>query len=63
MFQAGGRRRERWEPAMRVLLAVDEGAASEEAVNQVGGRSWEEGTTFRVLHVVGQFVPPAQELW
>ena len=48
---------------MRVLLALDEDAASEEAVNQVGGRRWEEGTTVRVLHVVGDFVPSAQELW
>jgi nucleotide-binding universal stress UspA family protein len=48
---------------MKVLLAIDEDTASEEAVNQVGGRRWEEGTTVRVLHVVGKFVPPAQELW
>jgi hypothetical protein len=48
---------------MKVLLAVDEDAASEEAVNQVRVRRWEEGTTVRVLHVVGDFVPPAQELW
>ena len=48
---------------MRVLLAVDEDAASEEAVNKVGERRWAEGTFVRVLHVVGNFVPPAQELW
>ncbi len=48
---------------MKVLLAIDEDAASEEAVNQVGTRRWVEGTTVRVLHVVGEFVPPAQELW
>lgn len=48
---------------MKVLLAIDEDAASEEAVNEVGGRRWEEGTTVRVLHVVGSFVPPAQGLW
>lgn len=48
---------------MKVLLAIDEDAASEEAVNQVGVRRWEEGSTVRVLHVVGEFVPPAQELW
>jgi nucleotide-binding universal stress UspA family protein len=48
---------------VKVLLAIDEDAASEEAVNQAGGRRWEEGTTVRVLHVVGNFVPPAQELW
>jgi nucleotide-binding universal stress UspA family protein len=48
---------------MKVLLAVDEEPGSEEAVNEVGGRRWEEGTVVRVLHVVGKFVPPAQELW
>ncbi|HVG48038.1 MAG TPA: hypothetical protein VM899_07875 [Rubellimicrobium sp.] len=44
---------------MKVFLAIDEDTASEEAVNQVGGRRWEGGTTVRVLHVVGEFVPPA----
>jgi nucleotide-binding universal stress UspA family protein len=48
---------------MKVLLAIDEEPSSEEAVNEVGRRSWGEGTTFRVLHAVGKFVPPAQELW
>ena len=48
---------------MKVLLAIDEEPCSEEAVNEVGGRRWDEGTTVRVLHAVGSFVPPAQELW
>ncbi len=48
---------------MKVLLAIDEEHGSEEAVNEVGGRRWEEGTVVRVLHAVGKFVPPAQELW
>lgn len=48
---------------MKVLLAIDEDPGSEEAVNEVGGRRWEEGTTVRVLHAVGKFVPPALELW
>ena len=48
---------------MKVLLAVDEEPGSEEAVNEVGSRRWEEGTTVRVLHAVDKFVPPAQELW
>jgi nucleotide-binding universal stress UspA family protein len=48
---------------MKVLLAIDEEPCSEEAVNQVGQRSWGEGTVVRVLHAVGKFVPPAQELW
>ena len=48
---------------MNVLLAIDEEPYSEEAINEVGSRSWEAGTTVRVLHAVGKFVPPAQELW
>lgn len=48
---------------MKVLLAIDEEPCSEEAVNEVGQRQWGEGTTVRVLHAVGKFVPPAQELW
>lgn len=48
---------------MKVLLAIDEDPCSEEAVNEVGGRAWEAGTTVMVLRVVGKFVPPAQELW
>lgn len=48
---------------MKVLIAIDEEQASEEAISEVIGRSWEEGTIVRVLHAVGKFVPPAQELW
>jgi nucleotide-binding universal stress UspA family protein len=48
---------------VKVLLAIDEEPCSEEAINEVGSRSWEAGTTVRVLHAVGRFVPPAQELW
>ena len=48
---------------MKVLLAIDEEPGSEEAVNEVGSRPREEVTTVRVLHAVGKFVPPAQELW
>jgi nucleotide-binding universal stress UspA family protein len=48
---------------MKVLLAIDEEPCSEEAVNEAGQRPWDEGTTVRVLHAVGKFVPPAQELW
>jgi nucleotide-binding universal stress UspA family protein len=48
---------------VKVLLAIDEGDCSGEAADEVGGRSWEAGTTVRVLHAVGKFVPPAQELW
>jgi nucleotide-binding universal stress UspA family protein len=49
--------------AVRVLLAIDESAASQEAVNEVLRRLWPADTTVRVLHVVEKFVPPAQELW
>ncbi|MFN2513942.1 MAG: universal stress protein [Pyrinomonadaceae bacterium] len=48
---------------MRVLLAIDESAPSQEAVNEVLRRLWPPDTTVRVLHAVGKFVPPAQELW
>jgi nucleotide-binding universal stress UspA family protein len=49
--------------AVRVLLAIDESAASQAAVNEVLRRLWPADTTVRVLHVVEKFVPPAQELW
>jgi nucleotide-binding universal stress UspA family protein len=48
---------------VKVLLAIDEEPGSEEAINETASRPWEAGTTVRVLHVVGKFVPPAQELW
>jgi nucleotide-binding universal stress UspA family protein len=48
---------------MKILLAIDEEPGSEEVVNEVGSRAWGVGTTVRVLHAVGKFVPPAQELW
>ncbi len=48
---------------MKVLLAIDEEPCSEEAINEVGARPWEAGTTVRVLRAVGKFVPPAQGLW
>jgi nucleotide-binding universal stress UspA family protein len=48
---------------VKVLLAIDEDPCSEEAADEVGGRAWEASTTVRVLHAVGKFVPPAQELW
>jgi nucleotide-binding universal stress UspA family protein len=46
-----------------VLLAIDESAASQAAVNEVLRRLWPADTTVRVLHVVEKFVTPAQELW
>lgn len=41
--------------AVRVLLAIDESAASQEAVNEVLRRLWPAVTTVRVLHVVEKF--------
>lgn len=48
---------------MKLLLAVDDSPYSEEAVTEVGERSWPTDTTVRVLHAVEKFVPPAAELW
>ncbi|MET0649334.1 MAG: hypothetical protein ABW208_22210 [Pyrinomonadaceae bacterium] len=46
---------------MKVLLAIDEEPCSEAAVNEVGRRQWGAGTTVRVLHAVGKFVPPTED--
>lgn len=35
----------------------------EQAVEEVSRRTWPAETTVRVLHAVGKFVPPVQELW
>jgi nucleotide-binding universal stress UspA family protein len=48
---------------MKILLAITESASSEAAVDEVRKRFWPSGTTVRVLHLVGDFVPPAQQLW
>lgn len=48
---------------MKILLAVDESWCSENAVTEVGRRSWDSDTTVRVLHVLEKFVPPAADLW
>lgn len=48
---------------MKIVLAVDESAYSEEAVREVATREWPASTTVRVLYAVEKFVPPAQELW
>jgi nucleotide-binding universal stress UspA family protein len=47
---------------MKILLAVDESAFSEEAIREVEERFGNPDTTLRVLHVVGRFVPPAAAL-
>jgi nucleotide-binding universal stress UspA family protein len=48
---------------MKVVLAVDDSLASEQAVNDVAARSWPADTIVRLLHVVGKVVPPAASLW
>jgi len=48
---------------MKVVLAVDDSPASEQAVNEVAARSWPADTIVRLLHVVGRVVPPAASLW
>jgi nucleotide-binding universal stress UspA family protein len=48
---------------MKILLAIDESPPSYEAVDEVASRSGPTEIIVRVLHAVGKFVPPAQELW
>ena len=48
---------------MKILLAVDESIASEDAVLEVGSRFWGPGTTVRLLHAIERFVPPAVDFW
>ena len=48
---------------MRILLAIDESPASQAAAKEVSWRLWPADSTVRVLHTVGKFVPPAQQLW
>ena len=46
---------------MRILLAVDGSAASQDAIDEVAERSWPASSTARVLAVVRPYVPPATE--
>lgn len=48
---------------MKVLLPIDESWCSENAVIEVGERSWGQDSTVRVLHVIEKFVPPTVDLW
>ncbi len=48
---------------MRVLLAIDEFSASNEALQVMKERTWPADTTVRVLHVIEKYVPPVQALW
>ncbi len=46
---------------MRILLAVDGSAPSQDAIDEVAERSWPAPTTARVISVVRPYVPPATE--
>jgi nucleotide-binding universal stress UspA family protein len=48
---------------MKVVLAVDDSPASEQAVNEVAARALPADTIVRLLQVVGKVVPPAASLW
>jgi nucleotide-binding universal stress UspA family protein len=47
---------------MRILLAVDGSAPSQDAIEEVAARSWPTGSMARVIFVVRHYVPPATEL-
>lgn len=46
---------------MRILLAVDGSAPSQDAIDEVAERSWPASSTARVVSVVRPYVPPAAE--
>ena len=46
---------------MRILLAVDGSAPSQDAIDEIEKRSWHASTTARVLSVVQPYFPPATE--
>jgi len=46
---------------MRILLAVDGSAPSQDAIDEVAERSWPASTNARVISVVRPYVPPATE--
>jgi nucleotide-binding universal stress UspA family protein len=46
---------------MRILLAVDGSAPSQDATDEVAARAWPAPTTARVISVVRPYVPPAAE--
>lgn len=48
---------------MKILLAVDDSAPSQEAVREVATRTWPANTTVRLLNVFKAFEPSAVELW
>jgi nucleotide-binding universal stress UspA family protein len=46
---------------MKILLAVDGSAPSQDAVQEVAKRPWPSGSTVRVLSVIQPYTPPATE--
>jgi nucleotide-binding universal stress UspA family protein len=46
---------------VRILLAVDGSAPSQDAIDEVAERAWPAPTTARVISVVRPYVPPATE--
>jgi nucleotide-binding universal stress UspA family protein len=46
---------------MRILLAVDGSAPSQDAIDEVARRPWPKPTTFRILSVMTPYVPGAAE--
>lgn len=47
---------------MKILLAVDGSAASDDAIDEVRSRPWPTPSTVRVLSVIQPFTPPATEV-
>jgi nucleotide-binding universal stress UspA family protein len=46
---------------MRILVAVDGSAPSQDAIDEVAGRAWPAPTNVRIISVVRPYVPPAAE--
>jgi hypothetical protein len=46
---------------MRILLAVDGSAPSQDAIDEVARRPWPTSSMARVITVVRPYVPPATE--
>jgi nucleotide-binding universal stress UspA family protein len=47
---------------MRILLAIDGSAPSQEAIDEVAGRPWPSATTVRILCVIQPYTPPTTEV-
>jgi nucleotide-binding universal stress UspA family protein len=46
---------------MRILIAVDGSAPSQDAIAEIASRPWPNGSMARVISVVRHYVPPATE--